>query len=282
MAFDPVAPLETSTSLDMVSKPLAEQIQKVTRPAAIENAMAGTWLGHKLHPVLTDIPMGAWMMAAVLDYSMGEAAAPAARRLVGTGILAAVPTAATGANDWSTTYGAQQRVGLVHALGNSVGTTLQAASWIARRGGRRKTGVALSTIGLGFTAGAAYLGGHLTLTNGVGVAHTAFEEAVSEWTDVAANAAVIEGKPLRVKAKDVPVVLVRQHGNIFALSATCAHAGGPLDEGKIVDDALACPWHNSIFALADGRVVRGPASEGQPSWDVKVDGDRVLVRSAGS
>ena len=68
-------------------------------------------------------------------------------------------------------------------------------------------------------------------------------------------------------------------GTVHALSATCVHAGGPLDEGEIVDGCIRCPWHSSTYALADGRVIRGPAASDQPVWEVRVEEGRVYVRS---
>lgn len=273
--------IESLEAFDHVSEPVAGRVQRATSQDAVENALSGTWLGHKLHPVLTDLPIGAWTMASALDVTAGSSGADAARRLVGLGVLATLPTAASGATDGSVSYGAEQRVGLVHAVANLTATAMQAASWVARCRGRRATGMALSGVGLGITAFAAHLGGHLTLVRGVGVNHTAFEPDVTGWTDVAALSELEEGKPARVTPGGVPVVLVRRNGSVHGLSADCAHAGGPLDEGAVsADGCIRCPWHGSVFRLPDGRVTRGPASVDQPSWQVKVDGGRVLVRSS--
>ncbi|MEV7200907.1 Rieske 2Fe-2S domain-containing protein [Streptomyces griseoluteus] len=273
--------IEDRAALDALTGPAAKLVNKVTQPTAVKNALSGTWLGHALHPVLTDVPIGAWSMATVLDLTTGERGAVAARRLVGLGVLAAVPTAASGASDWADTFGGPQRVGLVHGMLNGAATVLQAASWVARLTGRRRAGVVLSGVGLGLTGASAYLGGHLSYVNGVGVNHTAFEEPTGKWTDVAALTALEEDKPLRVDADGVPVVLVRHGGTVSALSATCTHAGGPLDEGKVdADGCLHCPWHGSAFRLSDGEVTRGPATVPQPDWDVKISQERVLVRAA--
>ncbi|WP_405550662.1 Rieske 2Fe-2S domain-containing protein [Streptomyces sp. NBC_01171] len=273
--------IEGRSALDALTGPVAELVNKVTQPTAVKNALSGTWLGHALHPVLTDVPIGAWGMATVLDLTAGERGARAARKLVGFGLLAVVPTAASGASDWADTIGGPQRVGLVHGMLNSAATVLQAASWVARLTGRRRAGVVLSGVGLGLTGASAYLGGHLSYVNGVGVNHTAFEEPTGKWTDVAALTALEEDKPLRVDAGGVPVVLVRHGATVNALSATCTHAGGPLDEGKVdADGCLHCPWHGSAFRLADGEVTRGPATVPQPDWDVKISQERVLVRAA--
>ncbi|MBO0732510.1 MAG: Rieske 2Fe-2S domain-containing protein [Acidimicrobiaceae bacterium] len=272
--------IEDTTALDDVSRPLAGLAGRATRPDPVKSALSGTWVGHQLHPILTDLPIGAWVMASALDWTAGRTGASAARRLIGLGVVAALPAAATGASDWSETYAAEQRVGVVHAVSNLTGTALQACSWLARRRGRRLTGMALSTTGLGVTLGAAYLGGHLSFVRGVGVNHTAFEPTVTEWADVAALSELTADKPVRVSAGGVPVMLVLHDGAVRALSATCVHAGGPLDEGEILDGCVRCPWHSSRFALADGKVLRGPASTDEPAWDVRVDDGRVHVRSA--
>lgn len=274
--------IENSAALDRLGRPLAAAISRVTRPAPVKNALSGTWLGHQLHPLLTDIPIGSWVAAAMLDVAGAGAYHRAARRLVGFGALAAVPTALAGASDWSESYGPEQRDGLVHALANLTAVTLHAASYLARRRERPLAGAVLSAGGLGCMTAAAYLGGHLTYIRGVGVNHTAFQEARTEWTDVAALADLPTERPVAATAGGVPVVLVRQDGQIHALSATCVHAGGPLAEGSLVDGSLRCPWHGSVYRLADGKPLRGPAATRQPTWQVRVDGERVQVRSDGA
>lgn len=272
--------IETFEGLDKPAKPIAEVVGQATASTPVKNALSGTWLGHPLHPMLTDLPIGAWVMASALDVVGGKGGARYSRRLVGLGGLAALPTAAAGLSDWSDTYGADQRVGLVHALGNVSGVALQTLSFLARRRGRRFSGMALSATGVGTMFASAYLGGHLSYNRGVGVSHTAFEEAGSDWTDVAALSEVEkEGQPVRVSAGEIPVVLVRQGEQVCALSATCVHAGGPLDEGEVVEGSIRCPWHGSIFRLDDGKALRGPAATAQPSWDVRTDGERVQVRT---
>jgi nitrite reductase/ring-hydroxylating ferredoxin subunit len=274
-----VEQVENLKSLDGPCGTVSGAVTRVTGSRAVKNTLSGTWLGHPLHPALSDLPIGAWVMASLLDLTAGEPGARAARLLVGTGLVAAVPTAAAGAADWSDTYGATQRVGLVHGACNATATVLQAGSWLARRRGCRGAGVVLSGVGLGLTLSAAYLGGHLSFVRGAGVNHTAFQEADAAWTDVAAESDLVDERPLRVVAKEVPVVVVRHGGRLYALSATCTHAGGPLDEGRLVDDGcLRCPWHGSVFRLEGGEVVRGPASVPEPAWEVKAEDGRVHVR----
>jgi nitrite reductase/ring-hydroxylating ferredoxin subunit/uncharacterized membrane protein len=272
--------IEATGALDRIGKPLAAAISRVTRPTLIKNALLGTWLGHQLHPLLTDIPIGTWVAAAMLDATGARTDGRAARRLIGLGTLAAVPAAMAGASDWAETYGPEQRDGLVHALANLTVASLQAASWLARRRGRKAAGTVLSAVSLRLMTAAAYLGGHLAYVRGVGVNHTAFQEPVTEWTDVAALADLSQNKPVAAMAAGVPVVLVHRNDQVHALSATCVHAGGPLAEGMLIDGSLRCPWHGSVFRLCDGKALRGPAATAQPAWQVRLEEGGVLVRSA--
>ncbi|GGD85968.1 Rieske 2Fe-2S domain-containing protein [Microbacterium murale] len=267
-------------SLDASANTVSGWVDAVTHPTWIKNALSGSWLGHQLHPVLTDLPIGAWGAAVALDLTGGEQSADAARRLVGLGIIVSAPAAVSGASDWSSTRGADKRVGFVHALMNASASTLQAGSWLARRSGHRRVGIVLSALGLGFTLSSAYLGGHLSFVRGIGVNRTAFQRQKSSWTDVASDSEILDGTLTRVVVDGVPVLLTRQAGRLRAISAVCTHAGGPLDEGTVdADGCVTCPWHGSRFRLEDGGIERGPASVPEPIWAVSVDDGRILLRS---
>ena len=146
---DVVAGLEQGQALDGLGDSLAGAVQKLTRPGAVKNLLSGTWLGHALHPLLTDLPIGFWTSAVALDALGGDAAGEAAALLVGLGNLSAVGTAATGLSDWSDSFGPEKRVGLLHGLGNTAGLALMSGSWLARRNGARGLGRALGLAGLG-------------------------------------------------------------------------------------------------------------------------------------
>lgn len=276
---DLVKGIENNESLDGVSAPLSDFVARYTSGDAVKHLLSGGWLGHQLHPMLTDVPLGLWASASALDVLGGRRDKRAARKLVALGVLASLPTAASGAADWTDTYGPEKRVGVVHALGNAAAAALQVASWSARRRGRHGMGALLSATGLASAMGAGYLGGHLSFKLGVGVSHVAFEFPTSDWTDVAAEADLESGRPVRVDADGVSVMVVKDEGTIRALSATCVHAGGPLDEGEIDDGCVVCPWHQSRFRLSDGAVLRGPAAVAQPAWETRVRDGRVEVRA---
>lgn len=272
--------IENNADLDKVGDALSGPVGKATSPDAVKQLLSGGWLGHQLHPMLTDVPLGAWLSASALDVLGGRRERRAARRLVGIGILASLPTAASGASDWVDTYGGEKRIGVAHAAGNVAAIALQCASWRCRGRGNHFRGTVLSAAGLGAAMVAGYLGGHLSYGMGVGMNHTAFEYPPSDWTDVTAEGDLVDDQPVRADAAGVPVMIVRHRGAIRALSATCVHAGGPLDEGEIVGDCVVCPWHRSHFRLSDGAAMRGPAALAQPAFETRVVDGRVEVRSA--
>jgi hypothetical protein len=108
-------------ALDRGARPLAKAVTRLVRPGALKDVLTGKWLGHPLHPLLTDIPIGSLTSATLLDLVGGARSSTAADTLVAVGLAAAVPTALAGATDWSDTYGEDQRIGVVHALANTVG-----------------------------------------------------------------------------------------------------------------------------------------------------------------
>ncbi|MBE7187058.1 MAG: Rieske 2Fe-2S domain-containing protein [Jatrophihabitans endophyticus] len=267
--------IEGAEALDPLGEKLNAALSAVPRPAPVEDVLSGTPVGHPLHPALVAVPMGAWVSVPFLDAAGQD---DAATRLVGLGLLAAVPTAATGASDWLTTNSAERRVGLVHALLNYAGIGSYLVSWLQRRRGRRTAGMITSTLGLTFVSAAGWLGGHLAYAQGVGVDTTAFESFPEDWTDAVAEADVPADGMASAQVGGVPILLARTGGTVVALGDRCTHRGAPLHEGDLRDGCVHCPWHDSVFALADGEVVSGPATRPQPALETRVRDGRVQVR----
>ena len=274
--------LEQAKALDPAVEVATRAVTTVLPRGPVKDALHGTWLGHQLHPMLIAGPIGLWSSALLLDLTAGAKGRDAARRLVGAGVLAVLPTAAAGAADWSElgTAKGPKRVGLVHAAANNVTALLFAASWLARRRGRHARGVGLAVVGAGGLAVGGYLGGHLSYAQAVGVNRNANEALKPrDWTDACAAAELEEDRPKQVEVAGKPLVLVRHAGTVSAMSGLCSHWSGPLADGSLVDgDCLECPWHGSRFRLADGSVARGPATSPQLSYDVRAEGDRLQVR----
>ncbi|HEX3466285.1 MAG TPA: Rieske 2Fe-2S domain-containing protein [Candidatus Elarobacter sp.] len=240
---------------------------------ALKDVLNGTWLGHSLHPAITDVPVGAWTAALVLDL-LGERRG--AKIAVGVGLAGAVGAALSGLTDWLDTYGKPRRLGVVHAALNGTATVLYAASYFTRDG-RPRLGVALSSVGYAVVALSALYGGAISLDLQIGVNHAHGAEPPEGEVDVAALDEIPDGGMKRVVAKGYPVLLVREGGDVHAIAATCAHQGGPLNKGTLKDGVVTCPWHGSQFCVRDGGIVHGPSAYPQPAFDVRVVADRVVL-----
>jgi nitrite reductase/ring-hydroxylating ferredoxin subunit/uncharacterized membrane protein len=247
--------------------------------ASAKNAMHGVWLGHPLHPVFTDIPVGAWTTALAMDcvgngdYGMRRATTFA----IGVGLLGALASAVTGLTDWSETDGQSRRTGLVHGLLNIAATSLMATAYVQRRMDSHANGRACAWTGYGIAVASAYLGGDLVYAQRIGVTH-ADDQAPDGFTAVADSSALSEGKMMCARAGDADVLLVRQHGRVSALAHSCAHLGGPLSEGTLKDGSVVCPWHGSEFSLDDGRVLNGPSTHNQPVFETRERDGKIEVK----
>jgi nitrite reductase/ring-hydroxylating ferredoxin subunit/uncharacterized membrane protein len=270
--------LERLNGLDPLASRVADLVGKVVPSGAAKDALSGTWLGHSLHPALSDLPIGTWTSAVLLDLLGGEESAKAAEILVGLGILSSLPTAASGLSDWGDTQEGERRVGLVHALTNTAALGLLGGSYSARRRGNHRLGVMLGLLGTGVASMGAYLGGHLTMGMGVGTNQTAFEAGFTEWTTVADAGSLSEGKPAKVTADGTQLVLVNQGSRVYGLSSRCSHLGGPLEDGDVEGRTITCPWHASTFDLDDGSVVKGPARCPQPAYEVRERDGKIEAR----
>lgn len=169
--------LEDAAALDTPVRAIEPTIRAVFGSGARGAILRGDWLGHALHPVLTDLVLGSWTSATVLDLFGDDDSAGAAQRLVGTGLLAVGPTAWSGWAEWSGALPREKRVGLVHAATNAVAIGLYASSWVARRRGRHDAGARLSLAGAVVSGLAAYLGGHLAAARDVGSHDPAYDTA---------------------------------------------------------------------------------------------------------
>jgi nitrite reductase/ring-hydroxylating ferredoxin subunit len=271
--------VEEAKALDTPGKVLRAIAQPLTRSNEMKNALSGTWLGHRLHPVLTDAPIGAWVSASVLDVVGGRHAGKAARRLVGVGVLSAVPTAMAGLSDWNDTYGGEQRSATVHAAANGVALVLQLASWRARGRGHGLRGRVFSLVALGAVVTGGYIGGHLVYNLQTGVDDPPAELPPGTWYDTVALDEMVDDRPHGITIEGVPVVLVRSGMTVFALGGTCSHRGGPLADGTVDVQIIRCPWHGSEFRLDNGAVVRAPATTPQPTFEARVRDGLVQLRA---
>lgn len=269
--------LEAATALDVVAKPAHRAVSTLLPSGPVKDALHGVWLGHPLHPLLTDLPIGFWTSAWVLDLVGGPKAQPAADALVGLGVAAALPTAAAGVADWSELFEPERRTGAVHAMANIAATALYGLSFAARRRGQRGRGIVLGMAGAAAATVGGFLGGHLSYRRGAGVNQVANAATATDWTDVSGAQPAAGDQLVAGDVDGTPIVAAKTDAGTVALAGRCSHLGGPLHEGQLVDGCVRCPWHGSTFRMYDGTVVRGPATAPQPAYELRAAG-RVQAR----
>lgn len=253
----------------------------------IKDLLNGTWLGHPLHPAATDIPIGALLLTVILDILGQPAAADIA--LVAT-ILFVLAAAVSGAADYVDTESTTRTRATTHATLMVVALLLLLLSIAIRATGPtdRAIPIALSLIAFLIVTAGAYVGGDLVYVLGNTVSRHAFRGAGTKWIkldtgDVTDLASLPEATPTKAKAGINDLVLVRMGATVHALHAVCAHAGGPLPQGTIVDGCIQCPWHGGRYRLTDGHVRRGPPVYDQPVYEIRpAEGGGYEVRRAGA
>ena len=235
----------------------------------IKDFLHGKWLGHSVHAAITDVPIGAFTLAIMFDVFDLRLAADAA---IVFGILAMVAAAVTGAADYSDTDDEPRMVATVHATLMVIALVVYAISFWMRwsnPAADRLVPIALSLVGYGIVTAGAFVGGELVYTLGNMVNRHAWRFfGTPKWTKLDLTE-ILEGVPTAAKAGAQSLVVVRNGETVYALHAQCAHAGGPLAEGKLVDGCIECPWHGSRFDMATGRRKRGPTTYDQPRYDVR-------------
>ena len=273
-------------------EPVADVLQKIIggtykalgEPGhTLKTFVHGTWLGHPLHPVITDIPLGAWTLAVLFDviylFRGTHGWVSAADLTIFVGLLAALGAAVTGYTDWNETVDRERRVGLAHGLLNTIVIAVYLVSLIIRvAGGSRGLAIVLALIGYALVLTAAFLGGELVFSIGTGVNHHAWQEVPTKFTKVLLEGQLTDGMLIKGLAGDTPILLYKKGDAVCAISETCSHAGGPLSEGELHGNLVQCPWHASRFDICTGQVKGGPATISQVRYETRVQNGQIEVR----
>ena len=248
----------------------------VYKPVPIlKDFLNGVWLGHPLHPAITDVPIGAYVVAIVLDLSGQRAAATAA---IGVGIVFMLLAALAGFADYIDLEGKSRRFGTVHSSLMLVALVLYLVSFVMRLNAVASPAeVWLSVIGFIIVITSAYVGGELVYNLGTQVDRHAWRGGGTKWTALDVTD-IPSDKPVKAKAGAQTLVVVRRGKGLDALHDVCAHQGCSLSDGKIVDETIECPCHGSRYRLRDGLVVRGPAVFDQPHFEVREAEGKIEVR----
>ena len=266
-----ISNLERAVALDRLIE-AGQRVARLLPPGRARDTLHGVPLGHPLHPMLVQVPMGTWLSASLLDTWPGNETT--SRRLVLAGLAASVPAMLAGAADWSEQHEQQMRIGLVHALANTVAITLYTASATIPARGR-----ALRLAGLAAVAAGGFLGGHLAYRQSAGANQAEPVPRLVEpgWHDLMPLDELDGRRPVKRRLGDVPVVVIRDGERVHVLADRCSHLSGPLSDGDYHDGRLSCPWHGSTFRVADGSVARGPATAPQPVFRTRVSGGIIQV-----
>jgi nitrite reductase/ring-hydroxylating ferredoxin subunit len=251
---------------------------------ALELLHGGRWVGHPVHPALSDLPIGLWAGVVVLD-ATDRSPAPrqgldAAGMMSAAGIVAACATALTGLSDWAVSNDQDRRVGLFHGLLNTAGVGIQCASLGARMTGHRDTARALGAASFTVMAAAGYLGGHLVFTKGAMVNRVAWATGPRRWARALQEADLPDDSPTAVEVEGRQIMLYRHGGHLYVIDNICSHAGGLLNRGPVENLTVTCPLHGSRFALDSGCVIRGPASQPQPVLPTRIRNGWIEVRGS--
>ncbi len=238
------------------------------RMVPVRSLLNGTWLGHPLHAVLTDAPIGALFLVIVFDLLGQPTAADVALVF---GVLAMLASAVVGFADYSVTDGRARARATVHSTLMILALIVYLVSLGLRAGSPadRTIPVGLSIVAFLILSAGAFAGGDVVFALGNMVDRHAWRPAGAKWQPLDV-AEIPEGTPVKAKAGIQTLVLVRNGETILALHDQCAHAGGPLSGGQVVDGLIECPWHGSRFELATGRRRRGPTAYDQPAYEVRV------------
>jgi nitrite reductase/ring-hydroxylating ferredoxin subunit/uncharacterized membrane protein len=245
----------------------------------------GTWLQHPLHPLLTDVPVGAWTLAMLLELiallfgvqNLGIASTIA----IGLGVLAALAAIVTGFSDWMDVDPPEKALGMLHAILNIISTILFAVAFFMLWSSGWTVTVPAFVIALIayliITLG-AFIGGDLVYRMGTMINRNAYRSGPKDFVPAIAFSDLTENQTKRVEVKGQPILLLRRGDKVYAVGAVCSHYGGPLEKGKIIGSTVQCPYHYSRFSLEDGSVKEGPSSSPVPAYDTQVVGGQVQVK----
>ena len=280
--------VEALPFLDDIGEAVQPEVQKAVNAGGTtaRNVLDGVWLEAPLHPVMTDVPIGAWTTALVfdgLDLAAGKKPlqhAADASLLFGT--LGAFGAAATGLSDWRYLTGGSRRMGVVHGLLNTIGLVLSIVSLVQRATGRRNAARLTFLTGYSISGMAAHLGGELSYHHGLRVDRNVFEEAgPDDFTPVLDENDLGPDELRRVEVEGVGVLLSRSSdGGVCAIAATCNHFSGPLEQGEREDDTVVCPLHGSRFDLCSGGVIDGPAVFPQAHYETRSREGKIEIKAA--
>lgn len=251
----------------------------------LQDFLNGSWLGHSLHPVLTDVVVGGATMVVFLDilrvFFNVDSLEDATTWALGLTVLAGVGTILTGLTDFKdTATGDERNVTGMHGVINIIAVVIFFISLLQRFGGGHDAAFWVALLAYLVISVGAYIGGHVVFKYGYMVNHNAFARGrrAKDFTAIMPAADLPDATPTKATFGATTLVVVRRGDVVYALKETCSHAGGPLADGKLVGDNIECPWHFSQFRLSEGAVRHGPATSRQVAYRARITDGQVEIQ----
>ncbi len=280
--------IESQDWIDSVGDPVQSAIHSAYQSGGapgkkVANFLNGTWLGHPLHPVITDVSIGAWTVTVFLDALESATGrhryGKSAQAVISVGIISALAAAVAGLTDWQHLTAKPKRVGAVHALLNILSLFFFSASLAARRRRKRQAGRQTALMGFGLATLAAYLGGNLVYKQKIGVNHATLESGPAQFSRVIELNQLEDQSMKKADWNGIGILLTRNGNQVYAIGNVCSHLGGPLSQGKLLDDlTVVCPLHQSRFSTVSGELVDGPSTYSQPCFETRIQDGWVEIR----
>jgi nitrite reductase/ring-hydroxylating ferredoxin subunit/uncharacterized membrane protein len=251
----------------------------------LQDFLNGSWLGHSLHPVLTDVVVGGATMVVFLDilriFFGVDGLEDATSWTLGLTVVAGVGTIVTGLTDFKdTAVGNERNVAGMHGVINIIAVVIFFVSLLQRLGGGHDAAFWAALLAYLVISVGAYIGGHVVFKYGYMVNRNAFTRGkrATEFTPIMAATELPDATPTKTALGPTTLVVVRRGDLVYALRETCSHAGGPLAQGELRGDTIVCPWHASAFRLSDGAVRHGPASTRQVAYRARINAGQIEVQ----
>lgn len=255
--------------------------------------------GHPIHPMLVSFPIGFFAGSLAFDAAGALTDSPKLKdtgyHLMLAGLVSGAAAAVPGIVDYLTVIPPEsdaENTAQTHALSNIGVMALFGANAVLRaKKGPMAVSLLLSGAACGLMVFAGWLGGTLVYQDQIAVDHLTAEgnehvalptrEAVAgEFVSVCGTADLKKGQLGLLILNGERIVLARLEDDRFvAFADRCTHLGGPLSDGTLVGERVMCPWHGSEFNVCTGAVACGPAKDPIASYEVRVEGDRVLIKA---
>jgi 3-phenylpropionate/trans-cinnamate dioxygenase ferredoxin subunit len=105
-------------------------------------------------------------------------------------------------------------------------------------------------------------------------------EIMTDWIDVAATNALVNGENMIVDVDGTAVAVFKLDNQFYAIEDVCTHDGAEIASGVLEGDEIICPRHGARFCIKTGAVKAPPAYEAVSCFPIRIENDRIQVRDS--